>query len=54
MLEGQAPSADVFERAAAAALADAKPLSNNGYKIPLAQGLLRQALHRATGVPLPE
>jgi xanthine dehydrogenase YagS FAD-binding subunit len=54
MLEGQAPSADVFERAATAALADAKPLSNNGYKIPLAQGLLRQALHQATGVPLPE
>jgi xanthine dehydrogenase YagS FAD-binding subunit len=53
-LEGQAPTADAFASAAAAAVAKAKPLDHNAYKIPLAQGLLREALHHATGVPLPE
>ena len=53
-LEGQKPDAALFARAAAAALAPARPLKHNAYKVPLAQGLLRQALHRATDVPLPE
>lgn len=54
VLEGQAPSADLFERAAVAATEPAKPLTGNAYKVPLAQGLLREALHRAARVPLPE
>ncbi|MEM9456282.1 MAG: FAD binding domain-containing protein [Myxococcota bacterium] len=54
MLEGQAPSADLFERAAVAATEPARPLSGNAYKIPLVQGLLRQALHAAASVPLPQ
>lgn len=53
-LTGKAPDAALFASAAAAALAQAKPLKHNAYKIPLAQGLLREALHRATDVPLPE
>jgi len=54
VLEGQAPSAALFERAAVAATAPARPLPRNAYKVPLVQGLLRQALHHAAGVPLPE
>ena len=53
-LNGKAPDAALFASAAAAALAPARPLKHNAYKIPLAQGLLREALHRATDVPLPE
>lgn len=53
-LEGQKPTAALFAAAATAALAPARPLKHNAYKIPLAQGLLREALHRAAGVPLPE
>ncbi len=53
VLEGRAPTAELFAHAAKAALAPAKPLRNNAYKIPLAQGLLRDALHRATGIPFP-
>ncbi len=54
VLEGQAPSAELFARAAQAALSKAKPLEHNGYKIPLVEGLLRQALHSICEVPLPE
>ncbi len=54
VLEGQAPSADLFERAAEAATAPARPLPGNAYKVPLVQGLLRQALHQAAGIPLPQ
>ncbi|MBK7825481.1 FAD binding domain-containing protein [Nannocystis sp.] len=54
VLENQAPSADLFRKAAAAALAPARPLRHNAYKLPLAQGLLREALHRAADLPLPE
>jgi len=54
VLEGAAPSTELFARAATAALAKAKPLEHNGYKIPLVTGLLREALHRATDVALPE
>jgi xanthine dehydrogenase YagS FAD-binding subunit len=53
-LLGQKPDAALFARAAAAALAPARPLKHNAYKIPLAQGLLREALHRAADLPLPE
>ena len=34
-----------IERAAEAALAEARPLSNNAYKVPLARALIRQSLH---------
>lgn len=54
LLEGQKPSVELFERAAAAALAPAKPLDGNAYKVPLSKGLLREVLHRATGLALPE
>ncbi|PRQ09803.1 FAD binding domain-containing protein [Enhygromyxa salina] len=54
LLEGQAPSVDLFARAADAALADAAPLDGNAYKIPMAKGLLREVLHRASGLALPE
>lgn len=54
VLEGQAPSAELFARAADAALAKAKPLEHNGYKIPLVAGLVRQALHGVCDIPLPE
>ncbi len=54
VLAGQAPSAALFEQAAKAALEPARPLGNNLYKIPLARGLLRKALHRAGGINLPE
>lgn len=54
VLEGQAPSTELFAKAAAAAVAKAKPLEHNGYKIPLVAGLLREALHRLTALPLPE
>ena len=53
-LEGQAPTADLFARAADLALHGAEPLKHNGYKVVLARGLIRQALHHATGIPLPE
>lgn len=53
-LDGKAPDAALFASAAAAALAPARPLKHNAYKVALAQGLLRETLHRATGVPLPE
>ncbi len=52
-LEGQKPDAALFTRAAAAALAPARPLKHNAYKVPLVQGLLRDALHRATDVAIP-
>ncbi len=54
VLEGKAPTAALFVQAADAAFAKAKPLEHNGYKIPLTKGLLRDALHRATGIPMPE
>jgi xanthine dehydrogenase YagS FAD-binding subunit len=53
VLEGQAASADLFARAAEAATTRAKALDHNGYKIPLVQGLLRQALHEAAGIAIP-
>lgn len=53
-LEGQAPTAELFESAALAATEPAKPLPGNAYKVPLVQGLLREVLHQAAGIPLPE
>ncbi len=53
-LVGKKPDVALFARAAATALAPARPLKHNAYKVPLAQGLLREALHRAADLPLPE
>jgi xanthine dehydrogenase YagS FAD-binding subunit len=53
VLEGKTPGAALFEEAAKAATAAAKPLDGNAYKVPLVQGLLRKALHEATDTPLP-
>lgn len=44
VLAGQAPGAQLFDQAAEVALAGARPLAHNGYKIPLARSLIRQAL----------
>jgi xanthine dehydrogenase YagS FAD-binding subunit len=41
------PFDDLFHRAADAALAGAQPLSDNGYKLPLAKALIRRALTSA-------
>jgi xanthine dehydrogenase YagS FAD-binding subunit len=54
LLENQTPSLELFAKAADAALAGAKPLDGNAYKIPLCKGLLREVLHRAADLPLPE
>jgi len=53
-LGGQVVSAALFARAAALASAGARPLAQNGYKVALAQGLVRAALHRACELPAPE
>jgi xanthine dehydrogenase YagS FAD-binding subunit len=47
-LQGRAPGAEVFARAADAALRPARPQSQNGYKIELARRCIRQALTLAT------
>ena len=47
-LLGQEASADRFAAAAEAALQDARPLRHNGYKVPLTQALVRQALTTLT------
>jgi xanthine dehydrogenase YagS FAD-binding subunit len=44
ILQGQRLTEDIIARAAEGALADARPLRDNGYKIPLAKGLIRKAL----------
>jgi len=49
ILVGQAPSPEVLAAAADAALAGAEPLTKNGYKVPLAQALIRRALEAALG-----
>jgi CO/xanthine dehydrogenase FAD-binding subunit len=43
-------SADVLAEAGKIALAEAKPLEKNAYKIPLAQTLVRRALAKAGNV----
>lgn len=52
-LTGQAPSAALFARVAALATQGARSLGDNAYKIPLVQGLVRAALHRACDIPVP-
>jgi xanthine dehydrogenase YagS FAD-binding subunit len=47
-LEGQAASADVFKQAADAAMAGAKPLKYNGFKIELAKRALVRTLQTTT------
>jgi xanthine dehydrogenase YagS FAD-binding subunit len=44
LLVGQRPSEELLARAADAALAEARPLAHNGYKLPLAKALVRRAL----------
>lgn len=49
-LMGKQLSADVLAEAGKIALADAKPLEKNAYKVPLAQTLVRRALAKAANV----
>ncbi len=49
-LVGKTMNNDVLTNAARIALAGAEPLEKNGYKIPLAQALVRRALAKAGGV----
>src|SRR6185295_9460013 len=49
-LVGKNLKPEVLAEAAKIALADAKPLEKNAYKVPLAQTLVRRALARAGGV----
>ena len=44
-LRGGAPDAQAIVQAARAALEGAEPLRMNGYKVPLAEALVRRALH---------
>lgn len=48
VLNGAALSDELFGRAADAALEGATPLAHNGYKVPLAKGLIKQALAAIT------
>lgn len=50
VLAGQSPSLDLFQTAAMAALQDAKPQTENGFKIELAKRCLTQALKTATSL----
>jgi xanthine dehydrogenase YagS FAD-binding subunit len=49
LLAGKSLSADVIDQAAAAAVADAKPLSQNVYKVQLAKVAVKRALMEAAG-----
>ena len=49
-LVGKQLNADVLAEAAKIALAEAKPLEKNAYKVPLAQTLVRRALAKAANV----
>lgn len=51
VVTGQELTPDLASRAAALAVADAHPLSNNAYKVRLVRELARRALLRAGGVP---
>lgn len=48
LLRGQTVSDELIDWAADAAVADAQPLQQNGYKVPLARQLVRRALHDVT------
>jgi len=50
-LAGREPTAEVVARAARAAVAEAKALRTNGYKIRLAETAVRRAIARAAEVP---
>jgi xanthine dehydrogenase YagS FAD-binding subunit len=53
LLAGQVADAASYQRAADAALADAKPSGDNAYKIPLARNIIMRALHlAASGTPV--
>lgn len=47
LLEGRAPSAEAFARAAALAIAEARPSGDNAFKIELARRLITRALQQA-------
>ena len=49
ILHGQAPAEVLFQRAATAALAEARPLRDNAYKVELARRAIGRALLRASG-----
>jgi xanthine dehydrogenase YagS FAD-binding subunit len=49
-LSGQPVSQESFERAAAAAMRDAKPLAHNAYKVELGRRAIVRALSRASGL----
>jgi xanthine dehydrogenase YagS FAD-binding subunit len=44
VLRGKAVTPALADQAAEAALADAKPLADNGYKVPLTKVLIRRAV----------
>lgn len=50
ILNGKAITGELVEKAAAAALADASPMDENEYKIPLTKTILKRAVLRAAGV----
>ena len=50
VLTGARITSAVARRAAEAALAGARPMSHNAYKIPLAKNLVRRAILQAAGV----
>ncbi len=49
VLRGEQVSNALIDQAADIAVADAQPLQQNGYKVPLARQLVRRALHSVTG-----
>jgi xanthine dehydrogenase YagS FAD-binding subunit len=49
-LIGLRPEATLFERVADIVLAEASPLSQNGYKLPLARSLVHRALAAVTAL----
>ncbi|HLM25161.1 MAG TPA: hypothetical protein VK274_08900, partial [Pyrinomonadaceae bacterium] len=49
-LAGKSLTPDVLAETARLALADAKPLEKNAYKVPLTQTLVRRALAKAGGI----
>jgi xanthine dehydrogenase YagS FAD-binding subunit len=50
VLIGRAPTPSAIRQAVDAALADAMPLSDNGYKVALFRGLLTGALEKVAGL----
>jgi xanthine dehydrogenase YagS FAD-binding subunit len=50
LLEGAAPSDELFVRAAAAAVAGATPHGDNAFKVELARRVVRRALAQVSGL----